>query len=159
MSDDKGYLEMISGISLAAMVVVDFGDDPAFQEGIASEAARHGMTEAEYREALAKWVEFHRMLDEFTRAHGVEARGMFQAPALEMVVETIRAARSSGGEATAHIKKQLLAEAAQNAARLWDGLATIPEHNRVAVIAKRMGISEPTARKYLRETGRKTKRR
>lgn len=167
MSNDKDYLceysedDLIRGLTLMTQEAsIDFfRRDPKFRETIARLAADHGKTEAEYWEILAKWlanwVEHDRFLAQFMRAGGGEVDGMFHALKLAREGQATRDGRSRGAKATAQINNHLRAEAAQNAARLWDGLTTIPEHNRVAIIAKRMGLSEPTVRGYLLETGRK----
>jgi hypothetical protein len=167
MSNDKDDLceyseeDLIRGLTRMTQEgsIEFFRRNPKFRETFARLAADQGETEAYYWECLAKWlanwVEHDRFLVDFMRAAGVEVDGMFHALKLAREGHVTRAGRSSGAKVTAQIKNHRRVEAEQNAARLWDGLTTIPEHNRVAVIAKRMGRSEPTVRGYLQETGRK----
>lgn len=123
-------------------------------------AARdRGVTIAELLVALDRDLEFDMRLIEHMRACGVEVHGRWHAAILAGDGNAMRGGRSGGGGATAKARKAEKAVAAQEAARIWDSLTTIPERNRAAVVAHRMGVSEPTARTYLREAGRKAKGR
>lgn len=165
MSGEQDYWDRVLDFRLMSFWEKNLlpDEDASFQEALAQVAKSNGMTVSEYRSLMEKWAEFDEMLTEFMQAAGFEVSDMYSVVGLSQVaqqkVQASHAWRSMAGETTAQIKKAKRAEAAQNAARLWDSLKTIPKHNRASVIAKRMGVSEPTARSYLRETGRKTKRR
>lgn len=69
--------------------------------------------------------------------------------------ESLPAARLKGGKNAGEKRKREKADNADIAADLWDQHASLPEHNRAALIARKMGISASTVRRYLAMTGKK----
>lgn len=122
-------------------------------------AARdRGLTHAELLQALDKELEFDMRIIEHMRMCGVEVRGRWQATLAARDGLSVKSGRSNGGAATARERRIDRGDNATEAASIWDSL-TMPERNRAAVIAQRMGVTAATVRTWLAESGRKAKRR
>ena len=78
--------------------------------------------------------------------------------------EKTRRERKGGGDTTAEKRKQERKDRVTEAVKLWDDMENArrsgaPKHNRAAIIAKKMNLSDATVRGYLHEAGRMHQRK